>query len=73
MRLLVALTLALFATTATAGRVHKCQKPNGEIYYTDKACSTKNRPQQLLHKDAPPEEQKVPAPAPPPPQKKKNK
>ena len=66
MRLLLIAVLALTSTAVAARGVHKCQKPDGAVYYTDKACSAKNTRDRkpLLDRGADPQK-----PAPPPPQK----
>ena len=71
MRLIVSLTLAFCfgSAFAVSGSLHKCQTKTGKVYYTDKACSSKNeRDKPLLDKDgkAIPQE-----PAPPPKKYKK--
>jgi hypothetical protein len=68
MRLLVVLILALTSSAVAARGVHKCQKPSGAVYYTDKACSAKNTRDRKPVFDQGADPQK---PAPPPPQSKK--
>ena len=72
MRLLVILVLALASTAVAARGVHKCQKPSGAVYYTDKACSTKNTRDRkpILDQGADP---RKPAPEPPQAKKKPNR
>ena len=70
MRPLAVLILALYASTAVAGNLHKCQTRGGNVYYSDKACSTKNNRDRKAVLDQGADPQK---PAPPPPQKKKKR
>ena len=49
--LILTLALPVSSAWAVSGTLHKCKAKNGTVYYTDKACSTKNeRDKPVLHK-----------------------
>ena len=64
MRAFTVLILISFSSAALAD-LNKCQTEHGTVYYTDKACSTKNHQDPVLGENDG-------QPAPPPPQKKKH-